>query len=328
MSFDAPQKLGRIINKPLLNLNENLTVESCHIEGSPVFNREALAYTGRSLINNLQQYIDFVVVTEELFVYLQNQYGCDYPILRYGIRDVGRSGKTLSSCFIEFYLCKLFIIDVPKESEQNDYEIILISQNQKVRDLESRIAQSRDTTDFRLWKLVKPNEPFKDFYSSLRRQFKHTKKIIVQGERLDAEGRSIGSLRFTRDDLLTVEYMLRDRESYVFEAEQPEESMVEDTYDSAAMFPSRDRSSDMNEFKIDTLVSHDINAGICGLNNLNNTWYMNAALQCLSNTRELLEYFLNRNNRLEVNKDNALGTQGEVSREFEKVIHSLWNGRK
>ena len=55
---------------------------------------------------------------------------------------------------------------------------------------------------------------------------------------------------------------------------------------------------------------------LAGLNNIGATCYMNATLQCLSNTKKLREYFLIRYN------DQPNNT---MSREFRKVLQNLWD---
>ena len=67
-------------------------------------------------------------------------------------------------------------------------------------------------------------------------------------------------------------------------------------------------------------------AGITGLNNLGNTCYMNAAIQCLSNTKILSAYF-NRNCHLhEINRTNPLGRKGHFAKRFGDLIREMWAG--
>ena len=66
--------------------------------------------------------------------------------------------------------------------------------------------------------------------------------------------------------------------------------------------------------------------GATGLSNLGNTCYMNAALQCLSNTHILTEYFQRKCHLTEINKDNPIGTKGAVAKRYANLIRDLWRG--
>lgn len=66
--------------------------------------------------------------------------------------------------------------------------------------------------------------------------------------------------------------------------------------------------------------------GLVGLQNLGNTCFMSTSLQCLSNCYELTEYFLLDLFRKDINKDNPIGTGGDLASAYAILLKNLWYG--
>ncbi|KAI8146293.1 hypothetical protein BJV82DRAFT_666085 [Fennellomyces sp. T-0311] len=85
------------------------------------------------------------------------------------------------------------------------------------------------------------------------------------------------------------------------------------------------RSSDDEDDKVQ---EPQYEPGLCGLMNMGNTCYMNSALQCLSNTKALTQYFLEGKYKDELNRDNPLGMRGELAEAYGDLIRDMWSGKQ
>uniref|UniRef100_A0A915CDK1 ubiquitinyl hydrolase 1 n=1 Tax=Parascaris univalens TaxID=6257 RepID=A0A915CDK1_PARUN len=66
--------------------------------------------------------------------------------------------------------------------------------------------------------------------------------------------------------------------------------------------------------------------GVTGIYNMGNTCYMNSAIQCLSNTKPLTEYFIEGRHKQDMKKLSS--TKGTVALEYGSVVAELWSGKK
>lgn len=55
---------------------------------------------------------------------------------------------------------------------------------------------------------------------------------------------------------------------------------------------------------------------------------MNSGLQCLSNVKEVGEYFLKKKYTSEINESNLLGSGGNLVKEYGLLVQQLWYGNR
>lgn len=68
-------------------------------------------------------------------------------------------------------------------------------------------------------------------------------------------------------------------------------------------------------------------SGYTGLINVGNTCFMASVIQCLANVPQLRDYFRDGNYVNDINKDNVLGTGGDMANAFHFLLEQMWSGK-
>ncbi|KAL4225919.1 Ubiquitin carboxyl-terminal hydrolase 19 [Mactra antiquata] len=73
--------------------------------------------------------------------------------------------------------------------------------------------------------------------------------------------------------------------------------------------------------------SQAVKPGFTGLDNLGNTCFMSGVLQCLMNSREFRDYFIDGSFQKDINVDNVLGSGGKLAVAYAVLCKSIWSGK-
>ncbi|GAB6033494.1 Ubiquitin carboxyl-terminal hydrolase 15 [Chamberlinius hualienensis] len=294
----------------------NLGEQSAH--PGPIDNRPLLKDPDSGsgeMKEHLVEELDYVFLPPEAWDLLVKCYGLmegQEPI----IRNVVENGLYIKLCQVEVYLMELKLCE---NSNLDNYTVKKFSKTDTIEMIEKEMRELfniPDDKDCRLWNRY-TCQTYEQFN---RKDFTIQDAGLYQGQVIVIE---------QKNDDGTWPRQIQNTNSTLGPVIGTASSSERKQYgpSSATQMSTRYSGSYATHSYFNESNSGSEKPGLCGLNNLGNTCFMNSAIQCLSNIPPLTQYFLDDHYWNELNTENPLGMRGEIAKAYAELIKIMWSGK-
>lgn len=242
--------------------------------------------------------------------------------------------------------------------QYTDIEPLIPYISEKVRDFMSinptmykYIDYSQDNV--KIWLVdedMTENKLKENFYKGCKSNRSFSYKLHFPGTQINLNGTTLSKLEFSPKTLIAFELKEKKEEWVFFTKESPLIAKCDycKTWTSLTVFCSCmyacycskdcknkdktshkircDREAESSEEEKTEQLTEYSRRGRMGLSNLGNTCFMNSGIQCITAIEELSEYFFTKAFIPEINTSNPLGTKGELSTAYGKLIQKILCG--